>query len=332
MSCDTGNWLWMSIEFIDTERSSNIHFGPAVPLSTMAASTEQTITNIKIAMFSISFATQVIMYVGIYKGWFEMPRHLSEDPGALYELTRLIGDRNQIIASRNQNRLGSNELTLPRGISTAFVEYMYIALWIAKDMLWSYGTGDIEINNRPLAIFLETMGLCSGLLAVLVYIVTAYIYRHSRICFLDCLTTIFWIAANYVWMSGEFFVRYNNLQLDDLNEGNDRNPRIIASTFFACGIAIQAYVLIYLSLGAICSRKSNRFSSGSTPYYNNIPRIQISSSPRMDIFSFKMSSSGKKKRSNNGSGLSLGMGMMSAYKPQKLANSADDDDEVMVLF
>jgi hypothetical protein len=299
----------MSIEFISTNSSSNIHFGPDVPLSTMSDGTENVITNIKIALFSISFGTQILMYLGIWQGWFEMPKHLSEDSSAIFELTRLIGDRNQLGLARNQNRLGPlNEPVLPRGISTAFVEFLYITFWIAKDMLWSYGTGDIEINNRPLAIFLETMGLCCGLLAMLVYIVTAYIYRHSRICFLDCMTTIFWIAANYVWMSGEFFVRYKNLQLTDDNSGNDRNPRIIATTFFLCGIGIQLYVILYLSLSAICSRRS---SSGRTP------RIELN--PRLDVFNFSTSI---KKRT---------VGVMSSYTPQKLP-SHDDDEEVMVLF
>ena len=86
-----------------------------------------------------------------------------------------------------------------------------------------------------------------GGIAFLTYCITGYLYRDNVISLLDCITILFWIAANYVWMVGEFFLRFQSLNLDDGTEGDDRVTRIISSILFIIGIFIQCYVICWLS-------------------------------------------------------------------------------------
>lgn len=233
----------MSIEFVAVESSSNIHFGPDIPLATMSDNLQDNLTYIKMALFSVSLASQLVMYAGIFSDKLEMPRHYDEDLVSTNELLLFCGyPANQTFTAEE-----NGEYIAQKGISTAFVEYTYILFWIMKDLFWSCGTGDVETNNAALAIFLEVLALFCGVLALCSYFLTAYIYRRSWVSFLDSLTTLCWISANFTWMCGEFFLRYDNLQLDDHDEGNDRNPRIIAVAFFATGMFLQLIVITYLS-------------------------------------------------------------------------------------
>lgn len=243
-SCNhVGNWLWMSIEFVAVESSSDIHFGPHIPLATMSDELQMQITYVKIGLFAMSLISQLVMYVGIFTEKLEMPRNYDEDLVSTNELLLLCGyPANQTIRDEE-----NEEYMAAKGISTAFVEYTYILFWIMKDLFWSCGTGDVDTSNEELAVFMEILALMCGIFALCSYFVTAYIYRRSWTCLFDALTTLCWIAANFTWMCGEFFLRYDNLQLDDLNEGNDRNTRIVATTFFATGMVLQLVVIVYLS-------------------------------------------------------------------------------------
>ena len=202
----------MSIEFIGTSSSSSVHWGPHVPLSTMSDTTEKQFNDIKLVLFFISLTAQVVMYTGIWLGKIDMPRHFDEDNISLNELNILLGSSS--IQSTTSDETIRGELAASaqhlQKFSTAFVEYMYIVCWIMKDLFWSCGTGDIETSNIFMAILLEAIGLLFGFFALCVYCVSAYINRRSLVGFLDCLTTLFWISANYVWMCGEFFLRYRN--------------------------------------------------------------------------------------------------------------------------
>lgn len=92
----------------------------------------------------------------------------------------------------------------------------------------------------------ESTAMFFGTVSILIYSVTAYICRRNIISFIDCITTICWISANYVWMCGEFFLRYNSLQYDDLTEHNDGSTRIASSCLFCFGISLQIIVTSYL--------------------------------------------------------------------------------------
>jgi hypothetical protein len=91
---------------------------------------------------------------------------------------------------------------------------MYILFWIAKDLFWSWGTGDLP-HVQEMAIFFESAAIACGTMSIFVYILTSYLYRRNLLRLFDCITTILWISANFVWMCGEFFIRYDNLQYDD---------------------------------------------------------------------------------------------------------------------
>ena len=109
-------------------------------------------------------------------------------------------------------------------------------------------TGDIlDLRALPYALSMESLAMTFGGIAFLTYCITGYLYRDNVISLLDCITILFWIAANYVWMVGEFFLRFQSLNLDDRTEGDDRVTRIISSILFIIGIFIQFYVICWLS-------------------------------------------------------------------------------------
>ena len=101
----------------------------------------------------------------------------------------------------------------------------------------------------------EIAGMLFGTLSIGIYMVNAYISRRQIVRFIDCITTVCWIMANYIWMCGEFFIRYNHLNLDDANEGHDNVTRIISSFLFISGLVLQLGNIIYLAN----KEKSNLF-------------------------------------------------------------------------
>lgn len=283
-----GNWLWMSIEFIGTSQSSSIHWGPHVPLSTMSSSFEKLLNHIKLGLFTFGLAVQIVLYVGIAVGKIEMPRHFDDDTASSNELSLLLGtSAGELVEGENERENYSP------GVSTAFFEYIYVVCWILKDTFWSLGTGDIETDNLSMAITLETVAMLFGFSALSIYTLTAYIYRKNLESFLDCLTTLFWICANFVWMSGEFFIRYKNSQFDDRDGGNDTDTRIAATVFFVLGLLIQIYIVLHMSFTILRRRRT---------------RV-----PQVEMFTFRPRSSP----------------MVSSYAPQR---GTESDDEVLVLF
>jgi hypothetical protein len=132
--------------------------------------------------------------------------------------------------------------------TVAYVENIYILFWILKDLFWCWGTGDLlgVAPSEPLIALCEALAISFGSVAILNNILTAYIWRRDPILFLDCLSAVCWIAANFTWMCGEFFVRYDNLELADDDQGDDYKTRIIATCFFLIGISIQIYNVVIL--------------------------------------------------------------------------------------
>ena len=47
-------------------------------------------------------------------------------------------------------------------------------------------------------------------------------------------------------MSGEFFIRYRNLQLDDANQDNDGSTRIVSACLFTGGILLQVAMMVFV--------------------------------------------------------------------------------------
>jgi hypothetical protein len=267
----SGNFLWMTIEFIAVETSSNVHWGPRVPLGSMPDSTQKYMNDVKLTLFAMSLTIQFTLYLGLFLGCLEMPAHFNEDVVLLNEINYIFGQN-----TSQENQTTDADMLVLRGeanlehvqrnrITTAFVEYTYIVFWIMKDLFWSCGTGDIETNNEQLAIFLETIALLCGVLALGSYVLTAYISRRDIVGLADSISTLSWIAANYVWMGGEFFVRYKNLELDDLDEGNDENTRIASTAFFLMGFFIQVVVILIQSMNGLRINHHRQQSKNETP-------------------------------------------------------------------
>lgn len=95
-----------------------------------------------------------------------------------------------------------------------------------------------------MTVLIEVSAMLFGLLSLSVFLLSAYLCRRDSVSLLDCVTTMLWVSANFVWMSGEFFLRYRNLQVDDSNEGNDSGTRIASLGLFAAGILLQIIVIV----------------------------------------------------------------------------------------
>lgn len=123
-----------------------------------------------------------------------------------------------------------------------------------------------------------------GTLSILIYLITAYVYRRNIVLLVDSVTTICWIGANYVWMCGEFFLRYNNLEYDDLTEHDDSSTRIISSVLFCLGITLQISNILFLTYRRYhdkisCSRR--RPKSYSIQMFTINPIVPSTSNDRL---------------------------------------------------
>lgn len=160
--------------------------------------------------------------------------------------------------------------TIPNySLTLAYVENAYIIFWITKDLFWSWGTGDLT-KGRDLAIFYEAMAISFGTLSIFIYLLTSYLYRRNIIRLLDSITVVFWISANFVWMCGEFFLRYDNLAYDDMDEGNDSDTRLASAALFSLGLCIQGFILIILLLYCGKSTSIQRGMTGRIVELSNV--------------------------------------------------------------
>lgn len=53
----------------------------------------------------------------------------------------------------------------------------------------------------------EVISMFLGTLSVLLYTYIAYAWRKDYVNMMDSLTSWCWLFANFVWMSGEIFIR-----------------------------------------------------------------------------------------------------------------------------
>jgi hypothetical protein len=126
-------------------------------------------------------------------------------------------------------------------------------------------------------------------------------------------------------MSGEFFVRYRNLELDDSTGGADNQTRIASSCLFCTGILLQIYVIGVMTRKKLGWDQAGR--GGSNRYVRTVARIEM--------FSFSSHHDG----AGGGAG-QAGSGKGPVGKEEDSRREAftasfsiqDDDDETMVLF
>ncbi len=282
-----GNFLWMLIEVWVTTASSSIHFGPKVPIDPngMTNETIHSITYLKIGLFISAFLLQLYMYIGICLQYLEAPKDDGEDSGARKQLDDLLAcNRYNLITSHTDNQQlltntveNSNQSNTPHaagaGYSLVYVENVYIIFWIMKDLFWGFGTGDLTSNGGDV-LFFEICALFFGAFALATYTISAYVYRHNSIRFIDCLSTMCWILANYVWMAGEFFIRYKDMELDDGTEGNDSRTRIASLCLFLSGILLQTYNSAVISVDLYMKRNS-KFTVVSTNSPKNVEMTSL---------------------------------------------------------
>jgi hypothetical protein len=270
-----GNFIWMTTEFVAEPPSSSVHLGPAVPLGGLSKQTIDNMVNAKSVLFLISSSVQVLMYMLIFFRVISMPEDDEEDMVSKNEAVLFFygsqpysKDMQDHMALDNSDDVhiisldgvgderGNGSNTGPSyGFSLIFIENGYILFWILKDLCWSCGTGDLT-NDQQTAIAFESLAMCCGIVSIFIYALTSYLYRRNTLRFLDAITTIFWIAANFVWMAGEFFLRYNNLEYDDQTQGNDYDTRIASATLFLLGLLVQAYIVLAVCLSVMSAQNS----------------------------------------------------------------------------
>ena len=309
----TGNFVWMTTEFVWARPSSVVHIGPPTPLGGLPRSQLQPLISVKETFFSIGMTIQITMYLLVYFGVVKMPEEEGEDIISKNEVQILLRRSNAARLAESDAMILRGERSTEAsssGITLAFIENAYIIFWISKDLFWAWGTGDLS-HGRGLIILFESVALLFGTLSILIYLVTAYIYRRNHVRFVDAITTICWIAANFVWMSGEFFVRYRNLELDDTTEGADDGTRIASSCLFCTGIALQVYVIGHMTYRKLAGRHQNK---------------GIYARSRIEMFSFGSTHSTAATMTQQRPHHNL-----AAYAPQRDIE-LEDDDETMVLF
>ena len=85
---------------------------------------------------------------------------------------------------------------------------------------------------------------------------------------------------------GEYFIRYRNLDFDDLTEGDDSSTRIAAATLFLAGIAIQICISLYLMCKKnkhgkhVVVRSMLDLASGSRSPFHNMHNFAVVSMSR----------------------------------------------------
>ncbi len=366
----TGNFIWMVSEMVECAPSSNVHLGPHVPIGGLSKEALEGLLIFKEMLFITGTLIQVVLYVGIYNRCLAMPEEEGEDQVSRNEVNILLGrvnnaskpytkqaDFDSLFDLADDFSLTSVDSGLGSGVGTAqqqratgtlslaFIENGYIIFWISKDLFWSWSTGDLT-QVRDLAIFFETAAMLCGTVSILIYTITAYIYRRSFVRFLDSVTLILWIMANFVWMCGEFFIRYDNMERDDGDPGNDGATRIVSAVLFCSGISLQFYVILKL---VVAHRKQQLAGDGRQKGKRYIEMFNMfrpgggGAGGRQN----GNSTSGQSSVNGNNDSTSSGGGgrysnvslMMTAFSPQHSSGGGggfsivdEDDEEEMVLF
>lgn len=130
----------MTVEYTTAPVSSDIHWGPPVPASTMPPGIVQLMNSIKLALFIGSLVVQIVMVVRIYlTKTVAMPRNYDEDYSSVNDIAVLFGRRSHEIRPTSSSRYSSRDLDANSGltiqqrsinlngeITVAFVENSYM--------------------------------------------------------------------------------------------------------------------------------------------------------------------------------------------------------------
>lgn len=322
----TGNFIWMTTEFVSTNPSSHIHVGPHTPIGGLSDQTVKDMVAAKSVLFLVSTISQVVMYILIYCRTIPMPEDEEEDTILRNEATLFFFGSRSYTKQTDHSALDSmDDITImgdqppSYGFTLAFIENFYIIFWVSKDLFWAWGTGDWA-EGRDFAIAFESIAICCGTLSICIYILVSYLYRRNVLRLLDSITTILWIMANFVWMCGEFFIRYDNLRYDDHTEGNDSDTRIISATLFLLGLSVQSYILLKVIWHIVRGNNNSNNSinrRSKNPSHHQIEMMQVDSPLKFRNIMISFAPQNESKNSNNGhSGKQL----------------FDEEDESTILF
>ena len=266
-----GNYLWMIVEFYCTIPSSHIHIGLDTPVGGITKPYQLILVHVKHWLFMTAVISQVIVYGGFFFGYISVPTDEEEDalrnqskPTAA-SLQQGDKDRDQEVTIELGNRITTGD-ELPGGptptpdsdedrgldaserifgASMVVCEYLYLGPWMLKDLFWSWATGDFGDLHMFKEVTSEVLAITFGCIAMAAFTYVAFLYRHNLEAFLDSVTSVCWVAANLTWMCGEFFIRYDNMEVDDLTEHNDSSTRMFSAMFFIIGLLIQFCIVVY---------------------------------------------------------------------------------------
>ena len=106
------------------------------------------------------------------------------------------------------------------------IENLHILLWLLKDSFW--------------ALNLRIPGLIMIVPTLIVALYITWQTRNIQSELLHNLAVVFWITANCLWMTGEFFGW-------DENIGNSYGLRMYALIPFSIGLLILAYYYVVVA-------------------------------------------------------------------------------------
>lgn len=255
------------------KESSAVHFGPHTPLGGMSIETGSFLTSLKSYMFLAAICLQFLLYILIHLELVEMPRDESDKlygyslaDGSFHSLNSSVSeniqsDHRRLVDIDEEKEIETADIfpshRYPMGFTLTFIENCYIVLWISKDYFWSWATGDFKIN--PIAgVFTEGVSILFGVLSVSLFAYVTYCWRHHFVNMMDSLTSFCWLTANLIWMSGEVFIRYGNLQLDDFDQADDEIARLFSGLFFLFGLQIQVIVIFHEMVSSMKAQQRQR--------------------------------------------------------------------------
>ena len=164
------NFIWMFLEFTCSNPSTHIHIGLVTPIGGVTDYYQVVLIQIKHWLFLCAVIIQIVLYIGLLKGFVPMPidepetgikgdnptevrdiQHENENEMVTIDLSTVnpVIDNNKtvtpteepIVEADNNANACTNADERIFGCSMIVIENFYVLFWMFKDLFWSWSTG-----------------------------------------------------------------------------------------------------------------------------------------------------------------------------------------------